>query len=108
MLAVAAAFASALAVTFAATGASGEPDGGSPVGSVAVPIDASVPDGDEVGLVSAAALRAPGPTETLPPLGPAEALPALAAPEAPSAPAGIAPTPAVSAPAEAPATPAAQ
>jgi len=79
-VAVVAAFAGALAVTFAATGADGEPEARAPVGSVAVPIERSAHGDGEVALGSA---------EALPTLGPAEALPALAVPEARSGPAEI-------------------
>jgi hypothetical protein len=96
VLAVAAAFAGALAVTFAATGAGGEPRARSSVGSLAAPIEASAPGGDELPL---------GGTEASPTLGPAEALPALAVPDASPAPAEITPAPAPSVPAPAPPAP---
>jgi hypothetical protein len=98
-LAVGAAFAGALAVTFAATGGRNEPEARAPVGSLAVPIERSAPGDGEVALGSAKAL---------PTLGRAEALPALAVPEARTAPAEIAPAPAVRASAPARQTPAAQ
>lgn len=96
VLAVAAAFAGALAVTFAATGVGGEPGARSSVGSPAAPIEGSAPSGHELPL---------GGAEGLPTLGRAEALPALAVPEVSPAPAQIAPAPAPSAPAPAPPAP---
>jgi hypothetical protein len=96
VLAVAAAFAGALAVTFAVAGAGGEPKARSSVGSLAAPIEGSAPGGDELPL---------GGAEGLPALGGAEALPALAVPEVSPAPAQIAPAPAPSAPAPAPPAP---
>lgn len=97
-VAVVAAFAGALAVTFAAAGGRDEPEARAPVGSVAVPIEGSAPGG--------APLRR-GSAEALPTLDPAEALPALAVAASRSGPAAITRAPSARAPAPAPPTPSA-
>jgi hypothetical protein len=94
-VAVVAAFAGALAVTFAATPAGREPEARAPVGSLAVPIEGSAPG----------APVPPGSANALPTLGPAAALPALAAPASRSGRAEITRARSARAPAQAAPTP---
>jgi hypothetical protein len=85
-----AAFAGALAITFAATAGGGAPKAGAPIGSLAEPLERSAPAAHDLSLARASAPPA---------LDPVEALPALAAGESEPAPAVVAPTPVASAPA---------